>query len=100
MRSAQGIVAGHAVGPEESPLGLGAPIEAEGLDRFELARAALPLPVDGGPRRIVEGAQHGGDVARRRRLLAAFLDRLVRLAFEIDNVDVVLGDENLGCLLY
>ena len=101
-RSAAALSAGQtgqpaiygAVGIEERPLGEVAPSQRA----FEPLRRRLVLVVlqHAGPGRIVERAQHAGHVLERRALGAAVGDRLRRLAFEIENEDVAVGDQDLA----
>ena len=46
--------------------------------------------------RIVDRTDQARDVARRRRLAPAFLQRTAGLALEIDDEDVVLDDQHLA----
>ena len=52
--------------------------------------------IDGRADRVVDRAQESGDVARRWRLVPALLEALPRLAFEVENVGVILGDQDLA----
>ena len=49
-----------------------------------------------GPARVVERAQHAGDVAQRRMLRAPLRERPRRLAFEVDDDEVVARDQHLA----
>src|ERR1043165_3214193 len=55
----------------------------------------LPLAPDNF-RRVVERAQHSGDIAQRRKLGATLVQRLKRLALEIDDDDVGAGNQYLA----
>ena len=55
----------------------------------------IGLALDGGAGRVIDRAQEAGDVARRRRLGAPLFQRAARLALEIEDVGVVLGDQHL-----
>ena len=52
-----------------------------------------------GPQRTVldvaEGSEHAGDIAQRRMFGAPLLERVTRLAFEVDDDEVVAGQEHL-----
>ena len=63
--------------------------------RLDLA-APRAQPVERRPGGVVEGAQHAGDVAERRGLLAPLGDVAQRLALEVDDHHVVLGDQHLA----
>ena len=52
--------------------------------------------VDSRAGRVVDRAQEAGDVARRRRLAPALFERAARLALEIEDIGVVLGDQHLA----
>ena len=52
-----------------------------------------PLECGGG--RVVDRADQARDVARRRRLAASFGERPARLAFEVDDENIVLDDQYL-----
>ena len=54
------------------------------------------MPVHDRVRRVVERAEHAGDVAERAALDAALAQRPQRLAFEIDDDEVVAGVEDLA----
>src|SRR4051794_34188915 len=64
------------------------------------ARLALPLvelvALGGAPLRIAERAQHPGHVAQRRTFQAAFGEGPGRLALEVDDVPVVVGEQDLA----
>ena len=61
-----------------------------------LLRGEVGRAVDGRARRVIDRAQEAGDVARRRRLAAAFFEAAARLALEVEDVGVVLGDQHLA----
>ncbi len=65
------------------------------IDRAIL-RAQIGRPIDGGAHRVVDRAKETGDVTRRRRLAPALVERAARLAFEIENKGIVLGDQDLA----
>src|ERR1700733_1326656 len=46
--------------------------------------------------RIVDRADQAGDIAGGGRLAAAFGERAARLAFEVDDEDIILGDQHLS----
>ena len=49
-----------------------------------------------GDRRVIERADHAGDVAQRRALAPPRRDRASRLALEIDQVEIVLHRDHLA----
>ena len=53
-------------------------------------------PIERRPGDIVEGAEHAGDIDQRGGLLAPLRKVALRLAFEVDDHDVVLRDEHLA----
>src|SRR4051812_9654851 len=55
----------------------------------------LRLPEQDGVRRVMEGAQHPGDVPQRAALDAALAQWPRRLAFEVDDDEVVAGVQDL-----
>src|SRR5436190_19311833 len=61
-----------------------------------LAAGLAPLAQLGRAVRIAEGAQHAGDVAQRRVLVAAFGEWTRRLALEVDDQEVVVRYEHLA----
>src|SRR5690606_8730996 len=79
-------VAARLVAPRESPRSL----------FFHLLAESLPPPPERRPGEIVEGPQHPGDIAQRRGLRAALMQRALRLTLEIDDRDVVLTDQDLA----
>src|SRR3546814_8306139 len=60
------------------------------------ALVARPGAVARGPGRVVEGPQHARDVAFGRHLAPPFGERLVRLAFEIDDREILLRNQDLA----
>ena len=56
----------------------------------------LPAGLQSGARRVVERAQHAGDVAQRRVLGAALLQTAQRLALEVEDVEVVAHHHHLA----
>ena len=49
--------------------------------------------------RVGEGAQHARDVAQRRLFFATFGKRARGLAFEIDNHEIIAGNEHLAKMI-
>ena len=70
---------------------------ASGASSGSTARAARSRRRAGAPRaRVVERAQHAGHVAQRRMLGAPLVERPARLAFEVDDDEVVLRQQHLA----
>ena len=58
--------------------------------------AALDRPAQRAPARVVERAQHAGDVAQRRMLRAPLGQAARRLAFEVGDDEIVLLQQHLA----
>src|SRR5438309_3141988 len=46
--------------------------------------------------RIAEGAEHAGDIAKREALQAALIEASGRLAFEVDDYEIMTGVQDLA----
>src|SRR4030088_882705 len=96
LNAVRSIGTRRSIGLKKATLRVGPPAERQGFDLVYLTYPALPLSVRGHARGIVEGAKHACNVARCRSLLSPLLDRPTRLACEIDDIDVVPGDQDLA----
>src|SRR2546428_12624136 len=75
------------------------PEAASDLECRRIFRAndrAFRLAVNDGVRCVMERAQHPGHVAQRATLDAALAERPRRLAFEVDDDEVVAGEKDLA----
>ena len=81
------------------PIDLGQAL-APGADAQRKHRVLLRTEIGrAGERRaggVVDRAQEAGDIARGRLLAAALIERAARLALEVEDIGVVLGDQHLA----
>src|SRR5690606_31857339 len=80
---------------KESLPGTGQPLRGRRFEALHLV-GALRHPADRGPAGVVERAQHPGDIAQWRVPRTTLLDRARRFALEIDDQEIVVGEQDLA----
>ena len=73
-----------------------APDQGRRQELLEGRRIGLGEAEHAGPGGLIERAQHAGEVGQRQGLGAPLVQRPARLALEIDQHDVALGDQDLA----